>query len=76
MLKLAQQQRDYQHRGDQEMLAACVDYMSEDMTVPVINVNKFLASKNGKGAKMKLENPPRYKPEKKKKKGMMSSLGM
>ncbi len=62
--------------NNQEMLAACVDYMSDDMTAPVINVNKYLASKNGKGAKIKLENPPRYKPEKKKKKGMMSSLGM
>ena len=62
--------------NNQEMLAACVDYMSDDMTAPVINVNKYLASKNGKGAKMKLENPPRYKPEKKKKKGIMSSLGM
>lgn len=62
--------------NDQEMLAACVDYMSDDMTAPVININKFLASKSGKGAKMKLENPPQYKPEKKKKKGMMSNLGM
>ena len=62
--------------NNQDMLAACVDYMSDDMTAPVINVNKFLASKNGKGAKMKLENPPRYKPEKQKKKGIMSSLGM
>ncbi len=62
--------------NNQEMLAACVDYMSDDMTAPVINVNKYLASKNGKGAKIKLENPPRYKPEKKKKKGIMSSLGM
>lgn len=62
--------------NDQEMLAACVDYMSEDMIAPVINVNKFLASKNGKGAKMKLENPPQYKPKKENKKGIMSSLGM
>lgn len=63
--------------NDQEMLAACVDYMSDDMTAPVINVNKFLASANGRGAKMKLENPPKYKPRKaKKKKGIMSSLGM
>lgn len=63
--------------NDQEMLAACVDYMSDDMTVPVINVNKFLASASGKGAKMKLANPPKYKPAKaKKKKGMMSNLGM
>ncbi len=63
--------------NDQEMLANCVDYMCEDMTAPVINVNKYLASKGGKGAKMRLENPPKYKPAKaKKKNGIMSSLGM
>ncbi len=61
--------------NDQEMLAACVDYMCDDMTSPVINVNKYLASKGGKGARMRLENPPKYKPEKAKKKGMMSMLG-
>lgn len=63
--------------NDQEMLAACVDYMSEDMTSPVININKHLASASGKGDKMRLANPPKYKPAKaKKKKGMMSGLGM
>ncbi len=62
--------------NDQDMLAACVDYMCDDMMGPVINVNKFLASKGGKSARMRLENPPKYKPEKaKKKKGMMSMLG-
>ncbi len=62
--------------NDQEMLANCVDYMCDDMTGPVINVNKYLASKSGKSAKMRLENPPKYKPQKsKKKKGMMSMLG-
>ncbi|MBQ8015040.1 MAG: hypothetical protein IJ264_02525 [Clostridia bacterium] len=62
--------------NDQEMLANCVDYMCDDMTSPVINVNKYLASKGGKGAKMRLENPPKYKPGKEKKKsGMMSMLG-
>lgn len=61
--------------NDQEMLAACVDYMCDDMTSPVINVNKYLASSSGKGAKMRLENPPKYKPSKAKKKGMMSMLG-
>ena len=60
--------------NDQEMLANCIDYMCEDMTSPVINVNKYLASKNGKSAKMRLENPPKYKPGKQKK-GMMSMLG-
>lgn len=63
--------------NDQEMLAACIDYMNEDMTSPVININKHLASKSGKGDKMRLENPPKYKPAKaKKKKGMLSGLGM
>ncbi len=61
--------------NDQEMLAACVDYMSDDMMSPVINVNKYLASAGGKGARMRLENPPKYKPAKAKKKGMMSMLG-
>ena len=61
--------------NDQEMLANCLDYMCEDMTSPVINVNKYLASKSGKSAKMRLENPPKYKPGKAKKKGMMSMLG-
>ncbi len=51
--------------NDQEMLANCVDYMCDDMTSPVINVNKYLASKAGKSAKMRLENPPKYKPKKK-----------
>lgn len=61
--------------NNQEMLANCVDYMSEDMMGPVINVNKYLASSSGKGAKMRLENPPKYKPAKAKKKGIMSMLG-
>lgn len=62
--------------NDQEMLAACVDYMSEDMTSPVINVNKYLGSKSGKSAKMRLENPPKYKPKKKKKNNIGERLGM
>ena len=63
--------------NNQELLANCVDYMSEDMTAPVINVNKFLYSKSGKSARMRLENPPKYKPAKpNKNKGMMSRLGM
>ena len=66
-----------QMNNDQEMLAACVDYMSDDMMSPVINVNKFLASGGGKSARMRLENPPKYKPSKdKKKKGVMNRLGM
>ena len=61
--------------NDQEMLANCVDYMSEDMMSPVININKYLASSGAKGARMRLENPPKYKP-KKQEKSIMSRLGM
>lgn len=61
--------------NDQQLLANCVDYMCEDMMSPVIQVNKYLAS--SKGAKMRLANPPKYKPKKiKKKSNMMSNLGM
>lgn len=53
--------------NDQILLARCVDYMSATMAPPVIEVNKYLASMNGKKAKKKLLNPPAYKPKKKKK---------
>ena len=61
--------------NDQQLLANCIDYMCEDMMSPVIQVNKYLES--SKSAKMRLENPPKYKPKKaKKKSGVMSNLGM
>lgn len=63
-------------QNDMELLANCTDYMSTDLAAPVINVNKLLWSKDGKGARMKLDNPPRYKPKKKKKNNMMNMLGM
>lgn len=50
--------------NDQELLARCVDYICPDMLSPVIQVNKFLAS--SKSARLRLENPPKYKPKKKK----------
>jgi len=63
--------------NDQEMLANCVDYMCKDMCAPVIQINKYLASRGGKGARMRLENPPLYKPKKAKKKNpITSALGM
>ncbi len=63
--------------NDQSLLANCVDYMCKDLCSPVIQVNKILASNGGKGAKMRLENPPPYKPKKAKKKNpITSALGM
>ena len=61
-----------QLNNDQELLANCVDYMSVDMTSPVIQVNKYLAK--SKSARMRLENPPKYKPKKKKRKSVFSTL--
>ncbi len=59
-------------KNDTILLARCVDYMSETMAPPVIEVNKYLASAAGKKAKKKLLNPPAYKPKKQKKPGMFS----
>lgn len=53
--------------NDQILLARCVDYMSETMAPPVIEVNKYLAGVRGKKAKKQLKNPPAYKPKKQKK---------
>jgi hypothetical protein len=63
--------------NDAELLANCVDYMCKDLFGPVMQVNKYLASNAGKGAKLRLENPPPYKPKKAKKKNpITSALGM
>ncbi len=58
--------------NDQILLARCVDYMSETMAPPVIEVNKYLASAAGKKARKQLANPPVYKPKKEKKPGMFA----
>lgn len=58
--------------NDKILLARCVDYMSETMAPPVIEVNRYLASAAGKRAKKKLENPPAYKPKKEKKPGLFA----
>ncbi len=58
-----------QMNNDQNLLANCIDYMCDDLTVPVIRVNKFLASGAGKKSVELLKNPPPYKPKKAKKSG-------
>lgn len=60
--------------NDETMIANCVDYMSDELCVNVIRVNKYLASSAGKSARMRLENPPRYKPKKEKKPNFLSNL--
>ena len=60
--------------NDQILLARCVDYMSETMAPPVIEVNRYLATASGKKARKKLLNPPAYKPKKQKKPGMFAQM--
>ena len=61
-----------QLNNDKILLARCVDYMSETMAPPVIEVNRYLASVAGKKAQKNLKNPPAYKPKKQKKPGMFA----
>ena len=58
--------------NDKILLARCVDYMSETMAPPVIEVNRYLASAAGRKARKQLDNPPAYKPKKEKKPGLFA----
>ncbi len=60
--------------NDPQLIANASEYMEKFLADPVIAVNKYLASPTGKRAKKKLKNPPLYKPKKKKKNNMLSSL--
>ncbi len=60
--------------NDEELLANCVDYM-QDMTLAVIEANKYLAK--SKSSREKLVNPPRYRPKRQKKQSsFMNQMGM
>lgn len=60
--------------NDPQLIANASEYMEKFLADPVVAVNKYLASPTGKRAKKKLKNPPLYKPKKKKKNNMLSSL--
>ncbi len=58
-----------------ELLENAQEFFSDTMREPVTEIINFL--KKSKGARMRLENPPVYKPKKEKKKSTFSSmLGM
>ncbi len=59
--------------NDQQLLANCTDYICNEMLPNVVQVNRYLAS--SKSARMRLENPPEYKPKKKKKSFVGSRIG-
>lgn len=61
--------------NDQELIDRCLaEITDEDFAQTIVAVNKYLASNAGNKAKALLKNPPKYKPPKQKKQGMMSSL--
>ena len=58
-----------------DLVSRCEEYFSETISSPLMEIISYLSK--SKGAKMRLEHPPVYKPQKQKKKGMFSSmLGM
>ena len=59
-------------KNDPDLMKAMLPYLSDSMLEPVIEINKILAT--SKSANMRLENPPKYKPKKKKSGGFMQNL--
>ena len=58
-----------------ELIDVAKEHFSDTMAEPVTEIISYL--RKSKSARMRLENPPLYKPQKKKKKGMFASmLGM
>lgn len=58
-----------------ELVDIAKEHFSETMIEPVCEIIKYL--QKSKSARLRLENPPLYKPKKEKKKGMLASmLGM
>ena len=55
-----------------ELLEKAQPYFGDTMNEPVNEIIKYLSK--SKSARMRLENPPLYKPKKEKKKGMLSSM--
>lgn len=59
--------------NDSQLIQRILPYLTDTMLEPVLSVNKRLAK--SKSAQLRLENPPKYKPPKKKKSGgIMSQL--
>ncbi len=57
-----------------ELLPNAENYFGDVMKEPVTEIIKYLSSPRSKGAKMRLQNPPIYKPKAKKKKGFMQEM--
>ncbi len=58
--------------GDTELAGRVMPYLTDSMLEPVFAVSKRL--RTSRSSRMRLENPPKYKPPKKKKPGLMEKL--
>lgn len=59
-------------QNDPELIQRILPYLSDSMIEPVTAVSHRL--KKSRSARMRLENPPKYKPPKKKKEGFLSKM--
>ncbi len=59
-------------QNDGELVGRIMPYLTDSMLEPVLAVSKRL--KKSRSARMRLENPPKYKPPKQKKPGLMEKL--
>lgn len=57
-----------------DLLPNAEGYFGDVMREPVLEIIKYLSSPRSKGAKMRLKNPPIYKPKTKKKKGFLQEM--
>ncbi|MBQ6936862.1 MAG: hypothetical protein IJN49_09980, partial [Clostridia bacterium] len=57
-----------------ELLPNAESYFGDVMREPVTEIIKYLSSPRSRGAKMRLKNPPIYKPKTKKKKSFMQEM--
>ncbi|MBE6749263.1 MAG: hypothetical protein E7557_08575 [Ruminococcaceae bacterium] len=57
-----------------DLLPNAEGYFGDVMREPVSEIIKYLSSPRSKGAKMRLKNPPIYKPKTKKKKGFLQEM--
>lgn len=62
-------------KNDEALLKNACEYMDKDLSKTVSLVNKYLWSKSGDKLREKIENPPAYKPKKKKTSFLQNLMG-
>ena len=58
--------------NDEQLIETAKEYMCDELSAPVVYINKYFQTAAGKRKKEKLKNPPPYKPKKQKKPGLFA----